>query len=481
MAVNSLSFLFFFLIVFILYYINIGKKQTLWQNCVLLAASYFFYGYADLVMLPLFIVVTIVFYYLGIFIERKLDTKIANSLFVIGVLAGVGLLIYFKYTNFFIKAFTDLLTAVGFRVNVHTFNIIMPLGISFFVFRLLSYIIEIHRGMIPACKDFISFATYVAFFPCMLSGPIDRPDKFIPQLKNSRLFSYELSIDGLRQILWGMFKKMAVADTLATYVDSSLDMDVVNTLSGSTLVFVIIAYTFQIYADFSGYSDMAIGIGKILGIHVAKNFKYPFFATSISDFWHKWHMSLTSWMTDYVYLPLSFSFRSLKKVGICLAIIINFMVVGIWHGANWNYLIYGIYHGLLFVPLVIFGSINTSSDVKVNRFGLPVFTDFIKMFITFICVSFGMIIFRSTNIDIFNSILGRFCHNLISLPDMGMKTMWFLVALMIVIEWVQRKKEFGLDLSEVKNVMIRWSIYFIFIAIIYAFGGGEQHFIYQVF
>jgi len=481
MAINTLSFLLFFAIVFALYYINVKRHRSMWQNCILLAASYFFYGYADLKMLPLFVGVTVAFYYLGLGIQKYEDTKKADWLMGLGVAAGVGMLLYFKYTNFFIGSFADLFNTMGLHCNPHTFNIIVPLGISYFVFRLLSYLIEIHRGMMSPTKDFISFATYVAFFPCMLSGPIDRPDKFLPQLAKDRPFDNAVATDGLRQILWGMFKKMAVADSLAVFVDAQLAADNMSSISGSTMVFVILAYTFQIYADFSGYSDMAIGVGKLLNIRVEKNFRYPFFALNIADFWHRWHMSLTSWMTDYVYLPLSFSLRGWKKWGMVIAIIINFVVVGIWHGANWNYIIYGFYHGLLFIPLIFLGTMNSSTEAKVNRLGLPCVKDFGRMLFTFLFVAFGMIIFRSTNTEAFFQVMHSFGNAPLSMPKIGAPIAWVLVLLMLAIEWVQRKREYGLELNGVKSKALRWMCYLVLLFIIYALGGGEQHFIYQVF
>lgn len=482
MAINTLSFLLFFVVVFILYYLPIRlKKDGLWQNIVLLASSYFFFGYADWRMLPLLIGITIAYYFIGLGLEKKLDTKAGDWLLTLAVVLGVGVLGYFKYLNFCILTFSNLLQAIGFNVSLHTLKIIMPIGISFFIFRLLSYSIEIHRGMMNASRDFIAFASFVAFFPCMLSGPIDRPDKFLPQLQKNRSFDYAVSVDGLRQILWGMFKKMAVADTLAVFVDNNLADGQIASVSGSTMIFVILAYTFQIYADFSGYSDMAIGVGKLLHIKVAKNFNYPFFALNIQDFWHRWHMSLTSWMTDYVYFPLSFSLRGMKKWGMMLAVMINFLVVGVWHGAGWNYLIYGLYHGLLFVPLILLGTMNSNPVIQTNKIGLPVLKDFGRMLLTFVCVAFGMIIFRSTSIDAFLQMIGCFKSGLFTLPDVGAKIAWLLVVLMLVIEWIQRNKEYGLEISGIKRRPIRWCIYLIFMFIIYCLGGGVQHFIYQVF
>ena len=423
MAINSLPFVLFFVTVFALYYLPFGQRTTVWQNIVLLLASYFFYGYADLKMLPLLIGVTTLFYFIGIGIEKYEDTKRADRRMLLGIFLGVGMLVYFKYTNFFIQSFGNLLNSIGLHTSLPSLKIIVPLGISFFTFRLVSYVIEVHRGTMPASRDFIVFAAYVAFFPCMLSGPIDRPNAFIPQLEKKRAFDYPAAVDGLRQILWGLFKKMVVADGLAQFVNLYLGTGrPVGT--GSTTVIVALAYTFQIYADFSGYSDMAIGVGKLLNLKVAKNFNNPFFALDIADFWRRWHISLTTWVTDYVFTPLNFSFRKWRNWGMMVAIIINFLIVGLWHGASWNYVIYGLYHGLLFVPLILSGQMNAPHTIRTNRVGLPVMADLMRMLLTFALVVFGMLIFRCGSVGQFVGELNTLRHGLFTLPDIGSAANW---------------------------------------------------------
>lgn len=482
MAINTLSFLLFFVVVFVLYYLPIRlKKEGMWQNIVLLVSSYFFFGYADWRMLPLLIGITIAYYFIGIGLEKKLDTKAGDWLLTLAVVLGIGVLGYFKYLNFCISTFSDLLQAIGFNVCLHTLKIIMPIGISFFIFRLLSYSIEIHRGMMTASRDFLAFASYVAFFPSMLSGPIDRPDKMLPQLAKNKTFDAATATTGMRQILWGMFKKMAVADTLAVFVDANLAADQINSVHSLTMILVIFAYTFQIYADFSGYSDMAIGVGKLLNIKMAVNFKYPLFALNIQDFWNRWHVSLTSWMQDYVFLPLSFVFRGGRKWGTFLAILVNFVIVGVWHGAGWNYAIYGLYHGCLFIPLILTGGVTSNTAICTNKIGLPVFADGCKMLLTFLCVSFGMMIFRSATMSSFAEIMIQVVANWNSHIDFGSAIGWFLIICMMAVEWLQRNREFGLELSGIKSRVIRWCIYFVVLLFIFYLGGGEQHFIYQVF
>jgi D-alanyl-lipoteichoic acid acyltransferase DltB (MBOAT superfamily) len=482
MAINTLSFLLFFVVVFVLYYLPIRlRKEGLWQNIVLLVSSYFFFGYADWRMLPLLVGITMAYYFIGIGLEKKLDTKAGDWLLTLAVVMGVGVLGYFKYLNFCILAFSDLLQAIGFNVSLHTLKIIMPIGISFFIFRLLSYSIEIHRGMMNASRDFLAFASYVAFFPSMLSGPIDRPDKMLPQLAKNKVFDAATATTGMRQILWGMFKKMAVADTLAVFVDANLAADQISSVHSLTMILVIFAYTFQIYADFSGYSDMAIGVGKLLNIKMAVNFKYPLFALNIQDFWNRWHISLTSWMQDYVFLPLSFAFRGWRKWGTFLAVIINFVIVGVWHGAGWNYAIYGLYHGCLFIPLILSGGVTSNTTIRTNKIGLPVLADLCKMLLTFLCVSFGMMIFRSATMASFGEIIAQVGRNWNGAIEFGSAIGWLLVIGMMVVEWLQRKREFGLELSGIKSRAVRWSIYLLIMLLIFYLGGGEQHFIYQVF
>ena len=487
MAINSLPFLALAVVVFALYYIVpslFGRPQSkqwgIYQNVVLLLASYFFYGYADLRMLPLLLIVTVAFYFIGIGIEKPEDYPLADRLLLLGVVLGVGMLVYFKYTNFFIQSFANLLGCFGLHTNWHSLRIIVPLGISFFTFRLVSYVIEVHRGMMSATRDFIVFATYVAFFPCMLSGPIDRPNIFIPQLGSRREFQYPMATDGLRQILWGLFKKMVVADGLAQYVDLYLGGGA-SAASGSTTIVVALAYTFQIYADFSGYSDMAIGVGKLLGLKVAKNFNYPFFALNIADFWRRWHMSLTTWVTDYVFTPLNFSFRKNRQWGMIAAIIINFLIVGLWHGASWNYVIYGLYHGLLFVPLILMGKMGTSDIVQTNRLGLPVLKDLGRMLLTFVLVVFGMLIFRCTTVGQFAHELGTLRHGLFTLPDIGAVANWLFVLVMLFVEWLHRDRDHGLEITRMRSKVLRWSLYLFLLLVIYINGGETTGFIYQVF
>lgn len=482
MIFNSLTFLLFFIAVFLIYWFPL-KNTTRGQNIFLLLASYFFYGYADWKMLPLLIVATLIFYYLGKAIAGAKSEKQGYWLTFAGVALGVGTLLYFKYFNFFIESFSSLFNAIGLHVNLHTFNIIMPLGISFFTFRMLSYIIDIYRGKGQPTDDIIAFGTYVAFFPCILSGPIDRP-AFIKQLQAKRDFNYDQAVDGCRQILWGLFKKIVVADNCAIYVDQVWGD--ISHQSGSTLVLAAILYSFQMYADFSGYSDMAIGVGKLIGFKITKNFNYPFFALNVADFWRRWHMSLTSWLIDYVFMPLNIKFRDWGNWGMILAIIINMVVVGMWHGANWTFAVFGLYHGLLFVPLILSGAFFKKAKIQTNKLGLPVLKDFGRIVLTFTLVTIGLMIFRADNVpQVWEYICGICDKSLFSAPWL-MNRIYYIpqfafILLMFAAEWVQRKQEYALAIDNVRSKTLRYCIYGLLVVLLLWVGGQAETFIYFQF
>ena len=365
-------------------------------------------------MTPLLLAATAISCFLGIAIQKSTEKKalIFNSL---GVFLGVGLLLYFKYLNFFIESFSDLFNTIGLKVNSTTFNIILPLGISFFTFRLISYVIEVRRGKIEATTDFVGFATYVAFFPTILSGPIDTPNRFIPQLQSKRSFDYNLVLDGCRQILWGLFQKVVIADNLAELIND-VWTDMPNQ-SGSTLLIMAILYSFQLYTDFSGYSHMAIGVGKILGFRITKNFNTPYFSRNVAEFWRNWHISLTSWLTDYIFIPLNIKFRNLGNLSAIIAIVINMVLVGLWHGANWTFVVFGLYHGLLFIPLILTKAVFKKKKLKVNRFGSPSISDSFRIIGTFLLWTLSLIVFRAESIShAFTYISEIFSSSLFEIP-----------------------------------------------------------------
>jgi D-alanyl-lipoteichoic acid acyltransferase DltB (MBOAT superfamily) len=487
MIFNSLNFIVFFVVVFFLYYL-VFKKDTKLQNWFLLLSSYFFYGYVNWKIIPILLISTLITYTIGFAIYKNEDNEKKSSFFAtLGILLATGSLVYFKYFNFFIESFSTVLNTIGLKSNIGTFNIIMPLGISFFTFKLISYIIEVHRGGIEPTRNFVVFATYISFFPTIMSGPIDRPNDFLPQLKKKRRFDYNLVLDGCREILWGLFQKAIIADNLATLINGVWSD--IPSQSGSTLLLMAILYSFQMYTDFSGYSHMAIGVGKILGFNITKNFNYPYFSRNIAEFWRKWHISLTSWLTDYIFMPLNFKFRSFGNWGIILAIVINFILVGLWHGANWTFLVYGLYHGLLFIPLILKGSLFKTKKLDVNKFGLPSLKDFFKICGTFLIWTTSLIIFRADTINqAWNYFSNIFSKSILTIPKFNIHDLDLIIIITVyivifmIIEWYGRETPYPLFQMEKKaNRYTRWFIYIIIILSIITFAGGAKTFIYVQF
>ena len=348
MLVNSIIFWIFFGI-FLLPYFTLMRGSSKIQNLWLLAASYVFYGYADWRMVVLLLAATIVFYSLSLTLPHREGTSktISESrrkaLVTLGVILGAGMLLYFKYLNFFIEQFAALFGLFGLRTNFSSFNIIVPIGISFFTFKLIAYIVEVYKGNMEPCRDFVTFASYIAFFPTIMSGPIDSPKLLIPQMAKARSWNNNQVVEGMIRVLWGMFMKMCIADKVSPYTDAVFNNYYHH--SGLTIAVAAVMYTFQIYTDFSGYSEMAIGTSQIMGFRVTENFMRPYFSQNVGDFWRRWHASLMNWFRDYIYFPLGGSRCS--KARMYWNTMVVFMVSGLWHGANWTFIFWGAYHGIL--------------------------------------------------------------------------------------------------------------------------------------
>ena len=488
MIVNSYSFLLFFLVVFCIYYLPVWLKTPKFQNTWLLFVSYVFYGIADWRMIPLLLGTTVVIWGIGLWLRKMMDNgqiKAASQITTFSVILGIGILLYFKYLNFFAQSIADLLQAIGLQVSWSTLNIILPVGVSFFTFKLISYIIEIHREHIMPSKDLTEFSAYIAFFPTILSGPIDRPDKFLPQMRHVHRLDYALAADGCRQILWGMFTKMCIADNLALITDNAWSG--VDTISSTTILIAALLYPIQLYADFDGYSNMAIGVGKLLGYRVTRNFNHPFIARNMAEFWRRWHISLTQWITDYVFMPLNIAFRTIGTWGIVMAAMINLLLIGLWHGANWTFACFGLYHGLLFIPLILSGAFGKNKKLKANNHGLPFLKDFGKMLTTYVLVAVGLILFRAENISqAFNFIYHLASNGLSgeSIIDNYGKLYIIFGLFLLVLEWIQRKEEHALQLQDYRifrKQPVRFVTYLIIILLIITFTGRSQAFIYFQF
>ncbi len=488
MVINSLSFLLFFIVVFAVYYMPGIRQHAVRQNVWLLLASYFFYGFVDVKMLPILFGVTVIFYWLGAQIKKAMDAdnrKVASRYMRTGVVIGIGLLLYFKYLNFFAESVASLLQQLGLRVSWSTLDIILPVGVSFFTFKLISYVIEIKRKKTAPAESFLEFATYISFFPTISSGPIDRPNTFLPQLRKAHFLNYNKAVDGCQQILWGIFTKVVIADNLANI--TGMAWNDYQSLSSPNLILAVLLSPIQVYADFDGYSNMAIGVGKILGFDITKNFNHPLLARNVSEYWNRWHMSLTTWITDYVFTPLCIKFRDYAKLGIMMAITANLVLIGLWHGANWTYAVFGIFHSILFIPIVLSGDLGKNRKMKEGKYGLPLVKDFFRMILTYIIIGIGHIIFFAKDaVSAFD-----YMHHIFTGPWHFERTtetpiiVFIFILLLMVLEWTTRKKEYALQIHNRFHGKQTWkmvAIDYLIIAIILWRGNFESSpFIYFQF
>ncbi|WP_284653024.1 MBOAT family O-acyltransferase [Flavobacterium terrisoli] len=483
MVFNSIPFVLFFTLFFLFYWLVINKNLKA-QNLLLLIGSYFFYAWTDWRLLSFLIAVSALNYFLGLKIELASNEKTKRLFLYIGLMQGVGGLLFFKYYNFFVTSFNEAFHSIGISLGLSTLKLIVPLGISFFTFRTISYLLDIDKGKAEASKDWTVFFNYVAFFPSILSGPIDKAKTFIPQLETQRSFNYQNATDGLRQILWGLFKKVVIANNCAV-ITNEVFANYQN-LPASSLVIGMFLYTIQIYADFSGYSDMAIGIARLLGFNITKNFDFPFFAQNIADFWRRWHISLTGWLTEYVFTPLSIYFRDYANNGLILAIVINFTIIGIWHGANWTYILFGFLHGIYYIPLILKGTMNKKK--KLANTGVKEYFNMLK---TFTLVMLTFVIFRATSItEAFDFYKHLVAKSLLQTPVLeGVSIIYFAsilayILFLFVMEWSAKTNEhalehFGLKLPKI----VRWLFYCLLLLIVYYFSSAvsNQDFIYLQF
>lgn len=482
MIFTSLGFLLFFTGFFLVYWLICTKLS--WQNIFLLISSYAFYAWGDWRFLPLLIGASLFNYLLGIYIEETRNAGRRKLLLLVGIVQGIGGLFFFKYYNFFIGSFNKAFSALHLGMNLQSLKLIIPLGISFFTFRMVSYLLDVDKGKIKACRNWVSFFAYVAFFPSLLAGPIDKAKTFLPQLEKLRVFNYDQASDGMRQILWGLFKKLVIADNCAFITNYIFDN--YTDVPASSLVLGAFFYTIQVYADFSGYSDIAIGVSKLLGINIMKNFDYPFFSQNITDFWRKWHISLTAWLTEYVFTPLTISFRDWNQAGLILAIIINFILVGMWHGANWTFILFGLLHGCYYIPLILKGGLNKKSKIAKGKW-FPSFREAFNMLSLFILLMFTFILFRSDDISqaiAYYKLLPS--RSLLSFPTTNdgitLGVTLFFIVVMFVVEWIQREKNYGLQIAAIKSPALRIAIYYILLLIIFVFRANEANqFIYFQF
>ena len=479
MFFNSINFAIFLPIVFLLYWFATKGNLRL-QNILLLVSSYFFYACWDWRFMFLLIFSTLLDYFTGIKIHEAKVQK--NRVFWLWLSIGInlGFLGVFKYYNFFASSFAAGLALLGLNANLGTLNVILPVGISFYTFHGLSYVIDIYKARIKPERNFVDYSVFVSFFPLLVAGPIERATHLLPQILKKREFNYDKAVDGLRQILWGLFKKIVIADNCAEYANIIFNNS--DSYSGSTLLVGALFFTIQIYGDFSGYSDIALGTARLFGIDLLRNFAFPYFSRDIAEFWRRWHISLSSWFKDYLYIPLGGS-----KGGMWMKIrntFIIFLVSGFWHGANWTFVVWGFLNALFIMPSIVFNTNRNNLDIVAKGKYLPTINEFFAIGITFSLTVFAWIFFRAESVThALNYISGILSTTLFTLPSIsGPSSLKILLFLFIVLEWLGREQQYAIAKLGAKWYKpLRWSMYLGIVFTIYWFSGKEQQFIYFQF
>lgn len=474
MLFNSIDFAIFLPVVFFLYWF-VFNKNIKTQNLLVVVASYVFYGWWDWRFLTLIVFSTVVDFWVGKQMEFA-SAKFRKQLLWLSISVNLGFLGFFKYYNFFVDNFSEAFSLFGSEIQPNTLNIILPVGISFYTFQTLSYSIDVYRKKLKPTSDFIAFSAFVSFFPQLVAGPIERATHLLPQFFNKRKFDSTLATDGMRQILWGVFKKVVIADNCAEYANIIFNDS--GSASGSTLVLGAVFFSFQIYGDFSGYSDIAIGTSRLFGFDLMRNFSYPYFSRDMGEFWRRWHISLSTWFRDYVYIPLGGSKGSIwTKIRNTFVI---FLLSGFWHGANWTFVAWGFLNALYFLPLLLLNRNRTNLETIAKNRNLPSLKELGQMVMTFGMVMIAWIFFRSENLkQAIDYILGIFSTSLFSKPSFEESSASFriliIVGVFVIIEWLGRDHQFAIEKLGLNSKRIfRWSFYAFIIFIIGMFMQTEE-------
>ena len=480
MLFNSFEFLVFLPIVFMLYWFVFRGRR--WQNLLVVTASYVFYGWWDWRFLLLIALTSVCVYGSGLLLEHYEGRRRRQQIVcAVNIVFNLGILGVFKYYNFFVENLDALFGMMGYHLDWVTMIVILPVGISFYTFQALSYTIDVYQKRLPATHDIIEFLAYISFFPQLVAGPIERATNLLPQFQRMRQFDYAKAVDGMRQMLWGFLKKLVIADNCATVVNEYWNH--YQDLPGVSLFLMGVLFTFQIYCDFSGYSDIAIGCARLFGFNLMRNFNFPYFSRSIPEFWRRWHISLTTWFRDYIYFPLGGS--RCDKWKIIRNVYIVWGISGLWHGANWTFICWGLFHATLLAIYNIFG-INTKYK-QVVAYGkyLPNIRETLQIALTFFLTVIGWIIFRAESMTQAVDFLTAMVSNrFFDASDLhGVTYIYFGIAL-LAVEWLQRDKQHALQFSDAKpfnHRLVRWGIYYIILLLIAKYAGSSQTFIYFQF
>jgi alginate O-acetyltransferase complex protein AlgI len=482
MLFNSIDFAIFLPIVFILYWFVTDKNLKL-QNFLIVAASYLFYGWWDWRFLSLILFSTLLDYTVGRQLKNEENQLKRRILLWTSILVNLGFLGFFKYYNFFLDNFITAFSFFGQDIQANSLNIILPVGISFYTFQTLSYTIDVYKRKLEPTNDFIAFTAFVSFFPQLVAGPIERATHLLPQFYTKRTFDYSKAVDGMRQILWGLFKKIVIADNCAEFANQIFNNSA--EMNGSTLVLGALFFTFQIYCDFSGYSDIAIGTSRLFGFDLMRNFNFPYFSRDIAEFWRRWHISLSTWFRDYLYIPLGGS-RGGTWMKVRNTFII-FIVSGFWHGANWTFVVWGALNAIYFLPLLLTNNNRNNLEIVAQGKVLPNLKEISYMLLTFGLTVFAWIFFRANNIGHATSYISEILSpSLFSIPkfeEMGRALITiFLVIVLILVEWKGREGQYAIEYLGINwTPPLRYAMYYTIIILIFWFGGKEQQFIYFQF
>ncbi len=482
MLFNSIDFALFLPLVFAVYW-SINGKNIKWQNLLLLIASYVFYGWWQWKFLLLIAFSSVADYLVGGALGRTNDPGRRKVLLWLSLAVNLGLLGFFKYYNFFLENFASAFTLFGRDISGRALSIVLPVGISFYTFQTLSYTIDVYRRKLEPCTDFVAFATYVSFFPQLVAGPIERATNLLPQFLRRREFTYDRATDGMRQILWGLVKKVLIADQAALHVNYIFDNSA--DLSGSALLLGAVLFAFQIYGDFSGYSDIAIGTARLFGFDLMQNFAYPYFSRDIAEFWRRWHVSLSTWFRDYLYFPLGGS-RGGTAMRVRNTFII-FIVSGFWHGANWTFIVWGLLNALYFLPLLLLKRNRRNLDVVAGDRSLPTWRELSSMLVTFGLTVIAWVFFRAESVtDALTYLGGIGSSSLLAIPNVPKKIRIAILLLAILVflltEWVGRRDAYAIErLGLSAPRPLRWFVYSVLFTLVLYFGETEATFIYFQF
>jgi len=483
MIFNSIDFAIFLPIVFFLYWFVANRNLKL-QNLFIIVSSYFFYGWWNWAFLYLILLSTIVDYSVGLVLSKEENQFNRNISLWLSIIVNLGLLGFLKYYNFFLDNFITAFSLFGTKINAGSLSIILPVGISFYTFQTLSYTIDVYKRKIKPTRDFIAFSAFVSFFPQLVAGPIERAANLLPQFLSKRIFDYSKAVDGLRQILWGLFKKIVIADNCGIYVEYVFNNS--SDLPGSTLLLGAVLFSIQIYCDFSGYSDIAIGTARLFGFNLMQNFAFPYFSRDIAEFWRRWHISLSTWFRDYLYIPLGGSrCGTAKRVR---NIFIIFIVSGFWHGANWTFIVWGALHAICFLPLLLSGKNRLNLAIVAKGKYFPSLTEAVHMLLTYGIVVITWIFFRAESVGHAVNYIGEiFSRSLMTIPHFieveRFQKVTVLIIGFIFIEWLGREEQYALSVTnKMRHSFTRYFLYYMVVLSILIYGNLKANqFIYFQF